>query len=94
MKRLNATDLISDASSELEKLAPRNSQLDIDVIEDPVGHFSTHVKLQTKYRTYFAKKEGEFLYESFSKAIRAIKAQLGKKRTRHIHNHISLKHSH
>ncbi len=93
MKRLNATEMINDAAVELEKLAPKNSQLEIDVKEDPAGHFSTHVKLQTKYRTYFAKKEDAFLYKSFSKAIKAIKAQLEKKRNRHIHGHVSLKHS-
>ncbi len=86
--------MIDEATVELEKFAPRNSHVEIDVKEDPIGHFSTNIKLQTKYRTYFAKKEDIFLYKSFSKAIKAIKAQLEKKRTHHIHGHTSLKNSH
>lgn len=91
MKTLNTENLLQDATLEIEKFAPKNSQLEIDVKEDPVGHFSTNIKLTTKYRTYFAKKEDTFLYKSFNKALRALKTQLQKKRSRHLHHQISLK---
>ena len=91
MKPFNTEDMVNEATSEIEKIAPRNSHIEIDVKEDPAGHFSTNIKLQTKQRTYFAKKDDTFLYRSFSKAIRAIKAQVQKKRTNHVHQHVSLK---
>jgi ribosome-associated translation inhibitor RaiA len=91
MKPFNTEDMVSEATNEIERIAPRNSQVEIDVIEDPVGHFSTHIKLHTKAKTYFAKKDDTFLYRSFSKAIRAIKAQLKKKRINHVHQHMGLK---
>ena len=83
MKTLNTQDMVQEAVSEIEKFAPKNSHVAIDVKEDPVGNFSTHIRLQTKYRTYFAKKEDIFLYKSFNKAMKAIKAQLQKKRINH-----------
>ncbi len=91
MKTFNTDSMVSEATSEIEKIAPKNSQIEIDVVEDPVGHFSTHIKLVTKTKTYFAKKDDLFLYRSFSKAIRAIKMQLSKKRTSHIHDQVGLK---
>lgn len=91
MKPFNTEDMVQEAASEIEKFAPKNSQVQIDVLEDPVGHFSTHIRLSTKYKTYFAKKDDTFLYKSFSKAIRAIKTQLQKKRVNHIHQQIGLK---
>ena len=91
MKTFNTDEMVSEATSEIEKIAPRNSQIEIDVREDPVGHFSTHIKLSTKTKTYFAKKEDMFLYKSFSKAIRAIKVQLAKKRSNRMHDQIGLK---
>lgn len=91
MKPFNTEVMVSEAASEIERIAPRNSHVEIDVKEDPAGHFSTNIKLQTKYRTYFAKKEDAFLYKSFSKAIRAIKAQIQKKRVNHLHQQVSLK---
>ena len=84
MKPFNTEDMVSEAAAEIEKIAPRNSVVEIDVKEDPAGHFSTN-------RTYFAKKDDIFLYRSFSKAIRAIKAQIQKKRTNHLHGQVSLK---
>lgn len=94
MKKMNANEMINEATLEIEKIAPRNSHVEIDVKEDPIGHFSTYIKLQTKYRTYFAKKEDIFLYKSFNKALKALKSQLEKKRSQHIHSHMSLKNSH
>lgn len=91
MKSFNTEEMVNEAASEIEKIAPRNSQVEIDVKEDPAGHFSTNIKLKTKYRTYFVKKEDIFLYKSFSKAIRAIKVQLQKKRSNHMHDQVGLK---
>ena len=94
MKKVKLNRLLDYGSQEIEKIAPRNSQIEIDVKEDPVGHFSTHIKLITKYKTFFAKKDDAFLYRSFSKAIKAIKSQIDKKRIDHIHSHMSLKNIH
>ena len=91
MKTFNTEEMVNEATSEIEKFAPKNSHVEIDVREDPVGHFSTHIKLSTRYKTYFAKKEDTFLYKSFSKAIRAIKTQLQKKRANHLHQQVALK---
>ncbi len=91
MKTFNTDSMVSEATAEIEKIAPKNSQIEIDVREDPVGHFSTHIKLSTKTKTYFAKKDDLFLYKSFSKAIRAIKMQLQKKRASRIHDQVGLK---
>lgn len=80
---LNANDMVQDAVSEIEKFAPKNSHVAVEVSEDPIGVFSTRIRVDTKQRTYFAKKNDMFLYRSFSKAIRALKAQLSKKRASH-----------
>jgi ribosome-associated translation inhibitor RaiA len=91
MKPFKREDMIQEATLEIEKFAPKNSEIEVDVKEDPVGHFSTNIKLKTKKRTFFAKKEGDYFYASFSKALRAIKMQLQKKRVNHVHAHIGLK---
>ena len=90
MKPFNTKDLVQEAASEIEKIAPKNSHIDIDVIEDPIGHFSTHIKLVTKTKTYFAKKDDLFLYKSFSKALKAMKAQIAKKRNNRMHRQVGL----
>ena len=90
MKSLNTKDLVQEAESEIQRIAPKNSLVDIDVIEDPAGHFSTHIKLVTKTKTYFAKKDDLFLYKSFSKALKAIKAQIAKKRNNRMHRQVGL----
>lgn len=91
MKPFNREDMVQEATLEIEKIAPRNSHIEIDVKEDPIGHFSTNIKLQTKYKTFFAKKEGDYFYASFSRALKAIKTQLQKRRINHVHHHVSLK---
>lgn len=83
MKTLNTQELVQDAISEIEKFAPKHSHVEIDVKEDPVGNFSTHIRVETKERTYFAKKDDMFLYRSFNKAVRALKAQIQKRRINH-----------
>lgn len=91
MKPFKTQDLMSEATSEIEKIAPKNSEVEIEIKEDPIGVFSTHIKLHTKAKTYFAKKDDLFLYRSIYKAIRAIKAQIKKKRINHVHERMSLK---
>lgn len=83
MKTLNTQAMVQEAISEIEKFAPKHSHIEIDVKEDPVGNFSTHIKVATKEKTYFSKKEDMFLYRSFSKAVRALKAQIQKRRVNH-----------
>lgn len=80
MKRLSHQTLVEDAVMELEKIAPRNSAIEVDVKEEG-GHYFTKIKLRTKNKTYFAKKEDLFFYKSFSKALKAIKSQLHKARS-------------
>jgi ribosome-associated translation inhibitor RaiA len=92
IKSFSTEEMVSEATSEIEKIAPRHSHVEIDVKEDPQGHFSTNIKLQTKYKTYFARKDDAFLYKSFTKALRALKAQVKKRRTNHIHEQVSIKH--
>lgn len=77
MKRLNHQTLVVDAVKELEKFAPKNSAIEVDIKEEG-GHYFTKIKLKTKNKTYFAKKEDLFFYKSFNKALKAIKAQLSK----------------
>lgn len=91
MKPFKTQDVLNDVTSEIEKIAPRNSEIEIEVKEDPKGIFSTHIILHTKAKTYFAKKEDSFLNKSLYKAIRAIKAQIKKKRVNHLHKQFSLK---
>lgn len=83
MKTLYTQEMVQEAISEIEKFAPKNSHVEIDVKEDPVGNFSTHIRVDTAQKTYFAKKEDIFLYRSFSKAVRALKAQIQKRRVNH-----------
>lgn len=80
MKRLNQQSLVEDAMSELEKIAPKNSAIEVDIKEE-AGHYFTKIKLRTKNRTYFAKKEDMFFYKSFNKALKAIKSQINKARS-------------
>ncbi len=83
MKTLNTQEMIQGAVDELKRYAPRNAKIDIEVREDPVGNFATHILVQGGHHTYFSKKEDMFLYRSFNKAMRAIKAQLARKRVTH-----------
>ena len=91
MKPFKTQDVLEDVTSEIEKIAPKNSEIEVEVKEDPIGNFSTHIILHTKAKTYFAKKDDSFLNRSIYRAIRAIKAQIKRKRINHVHEHISLK---
>ncbi len=83
MNNLKAQDMVQDAVAEIEKFAPKKCHVAVDVSEDPIGVYSTRIRVDTKEHTYFAKKNDMFLYRSFSKAIRALKAQLKKRRVTH-----------
>ena len=83
MKSLRVKDLVHEGVEELEKIAPKDSHVEIDVIEDPPGHFSTHILLKTKFKTYFARKDATFIWESFHKAMKAVKTQMRKRKIKH-----------
>lgn len=91
MNKYKPAEMVEDAKAEIQKIAPRDSLIDVIVTEDPVGHYSTNIKVQTEHQTYFAKKEDDFLYKSFTKALRALKNQIGKKRHNHMHASVGLK---
>lgn len=90
MKTLNTQEMIHGAMDELRRYAPRNAKIDIEVREDPIGNYATHILVQSGQHTYFSKKEDFFLYRSFNKAMRAIKAQLAKKRVSHETIHLKV----
>ena len=94
MKKYNSQDLVDDAVLEIQKIAPRDSHVEIEVVEDPVGHFKTNIKLTTKMKTYFSKKEDSFVYGSFSKALKAMKSQLRRGKVSRMKYQASLKNTH
>ncbi len=75
--------MMEEALEELERVAPKNSEIAIDVKEDPTGYFSTFIKLHAWNKTYIVKKEDIFLYKSFNKAVKAIKSRIQKKKVNH-----------
>ncbi len=91
MKKFSTHEMINEAVEEIKRLAPRNSEVEIGFTEDPVGNFQTNIKLTTKLRTYFAKKEDQFLAGSFSKALKAMKKQLRKGKTTRLKYQTGLK---
>lgn len=83
MKNLAKIEMQHEAIQEIEKIIPGKSEINIDIEENRRGIFCTHIRLITKKKIYFAKKEDSFLNKSFSKAIRAIKAQVKKNKVDH-----------
>ncbi len=83
MKSLNTHEMVNGAISEIEKFAPKRSHVEIEVKEDPVGNFKTLIKVKTKNKIYIAIKEDMYLYKSFTKAMRALKTQIEKRRNYH-----------
>lgn len=82
--RINkANEMMDYGYDELEKIAPKNSVIELDVKEDPQGHFSSLVKIKANNKFFIVKKEADSMYESFHKAIRALKAQLAKNKINH-----------
>jgi hypothetical protein len=83
MKRFNEKEMLEEAILEIEKVAPKHSSVDIEIEKNHKGIFCTHIKLITKHKIYFAKKEDSFFKRSYSKAIRAIKSQVKKNKVDH-----------
>lgn len=83
MKNLNDLEMLEDAVQEIEKLAPKHAEIAIDVEENRKGIFCTHIRLITKQKTYFVKKEDSLINKSFYKAMRAIKTQIKKNKVDH-----------
>lgn len=77
--------LIEYGLQEVEKIAPENSQIEVEVKEGPIGHFYSLIKIKLPHKMLFVKKEGESMYESFHKALRALRSQLARKKDNH-HN--------
>jgi len=83
MKTLRSKEMVDEAVSEIERMAPKNSHVEIDVKEEPVGHFSTLIKLKAWNKTYIVKKEDMFFTKVLNKAVKALKAKLQKKKVSH-----------
>jgi ribosome-associated translation inhibitor RaiA len=83
MKENKAKRLVDYGVEEVEKIAPDNSQIEVDVKEDPVGHYSSLIKIKAKHKIFFVKKESDSMYESFHKALRALRSQIAKKKMSH-----------
>ncbi len=83
MKNIIEKEMRDEAIEEIVKIAPKHAEVEIDVEETRKGIFCTHIKLITKQKIYFAKKEDSFLNKSFYKAMRAIKTQVKKNKTDH-----------
>lgn len=92
MKNLADQALVEEAIHEIEKVAPMHSEVEVDVEQSRRGIFSTHIRLITKQKIYFAKKEDTFLNKSFYKAMRAIKSQVKKNKVDHHAEKYSLVH--
>lgn len=75
--------LVNFGIGEIEKIAPDNAQIEVDVKEGPVGHFKAMLVVKANRKVFFAKKEGDSIYESFHKAMRALKSQLSKEKKFH-----------
>lgn len=83
MRSDKAGKLVDYGLEEVEKIAPNNSQIEVDVKEDPVGHFQSLIKVKAPHKMFFVKKEGDSMYESFHKALRALRGQISKKKITH-----------
>jgi len=75
--------LIRFGVDEIERVAPFSSEVELDVKEDSKGHFFSFIKVKVNHKLYVAKKEGKNMYDSFHKALRALKAQLAKNKVNH-----------
>ena len=83
MKNLNEKITVEAAIEEIQKIAPKHSEVSVDMEKSKKGIFCTNIKLVTKKKVYFAKKEDNLLNKSFYKAMRAIKAQVKKNKVNH-----------
>jgi ribosome-associated translation inhibitor RaiA len=76
LRRDRVNRLANFALNELQRIAPANAEVKVEVRENPDGHCFAQLKVLANHKVFFAKKEGDSLYESFHKAMKAIKAQL------------------
>ena len=75
--------LLAYGYEEIDRVAPFHEDVEVKVIEDGKNHFMARVKVKVNHKVYFAKKEGRDMYESFHKALKALKAKLAKNKVNH-----------
>lgn len=80
MRKDKANRLVNFALNELQRIAPANAEVKVDVREDANGRYFAQLKVLANHKVFFAKKEGESMYDSFHKAMKAVKAQLLKEK--------------
>jgi ribosome-associated translation inhibitor RaiA len=83
MKGNKEKRLLDYGIAEIERVAPFGESVELDFKEDAKGHVFSFIKVKVNHRLYVAKKEGRDMYESFHKALRALKAQLAKNKVNH-----------
>lgn len=83
MKGNKANRMIEYGVQEIERIVPYSEEIELDVKENGKGHFYSLIKVKVNHKFYIAKKEGKDMYESFHKAMRALKAQLAKNKINH-----------
>lgn len=91
MRRDRVNRLVNFAMNELMRIAPANAEVKVDVRENPDGHCYAQLKVLANHKVFFAKKEGDSMYECFHKAMKAMKAQLLREK-RYLKAHDPLKH--
>jgi ribosome-associated translation inhibitor RaiA len=79
MRKDKANRLVNFAINELQRIAPANAEIKVDVKERD-GHFVAQLKVHANHKIFFAKKIGDDMYDSFHKAMKAMKAQLIKEK--------------
>lgn len=79
MRKDKANRLVNFAMNELQRIAPANAKIKVDVREHD-GHFVAQLKIFANHKVFFAKKVGDDMYDCFHKAMKAMKAQLVKEK--------------
>ncbi len=75
--------LLDYGYEEIDRIAPYHEDVEVKVIEDGRDHFMARLKVRVNNKVFFAKKEGRDMYESFHKALKALKAKLAKNKVNH-----------
>ncbi len=75
--------LLEYGHEEIDRIAPFHEDAEVKVIEDGKNHFMAKIKVKVNNKVFFAKKDGKDMYDSFHKAIRALKAKLAKNKVNH-----------
>lgn len=83
MRGNKANRLLEYGIAEIERIAPFGESVELDFKEDSKGHFFSFIKVKVNHKLYVARKEGRDMYDSFHKALRALKAQLAKNKVNH-----------